>query len=174
MPQTRVRALLALGLLLGFALAPALSDPVMGANRPRNDKFDRAKKITSLPYTKSQNTANARKDASDPQPTCNSPTFGIGHTVWYKLKLDSTTAVEVNTFGSLYDTVLAVYTVAGKGEDRVFTEIACNDDSVNDPVDPFQDSQVFFTADANTAYYILVGDFGNFGGGQLELSVTED
>jgi hypothetical protein len=156
------RRLVALGLLFGLALAPA-AGPTTAAGA--NDSFSSAKKITRIPSTDSADTTDATRDSADPTPTCGDPTDSVGHTVWYKLKRRKTTSVEADTFNSDYDTVLAVYTRAGTGE---FTEVTCNDDQP-----PIGQSQVTFTGQRRTIYYIEVGSYGLKDAGHLAVSVKK-
>ena len=100
---------------------------------------------------------------ADPAATCGPD--GLGHTVWYKLKRKKTTSIEANTIGSDYDTVLAVYTRSGTGE---VTEVACDDDTI--PTE-FGESQVFFTAERKTTYYIVVAAYWEKFARQLALNV---
>jgi hypothetical protein len=130
-----------------------------------NDSISSPKKIKGLPYTHAADTADATEDISDPAATC--APDGLGHTVWYKLKRRKTANVEVNTIGSDYDTVLAVYTRSGTGE---FTEVTCDDDTLPTT---FGESQVFFTAERRTTYFIVVAAYGTKPAGTLELNVTK-
>jgi hypothetical protein len=163
MTRATTPVLVAFGLLLGLTLLPAFAVPSTAAGA--NDAFDSAKKIKGLPYTNSADTADATSDNSDPAATC--APDGLGHTVWYKLKRRKTTDVEVNTKGSDYDTVLAVYTRSDTGE---LTEVTCDDDTI--PTD-FGESEVFFTAERRTAYYIVVAAYGEKSAGNLELNVIK-
>jgi hypothetical protein len=164
--MTRVTTplLVACCLLFGLALLPAFAVPSTAADA--NDALNGATRIERLPYTDSADTADATSDGSDPTPTCGDPTAGVGHTVWHKLKRRKETSVEANTFDSDYDTVLAVYARSGTRENPTFTEVACNDDQF-----PIGQSQVSFTAQRRTTYYIEVGAYGVKDAGHLELSV---
>ena len=64
--------------------------------------------------------------------------------------------------------MLAVYTRSGTGE---LTEVTCDDDTL--PTE-FGESQVFFTAERKTTYYIAVGSYGEKPGGHLELTVAKE
>lgn len=163
MTRATPRIRVAFGLLLGLALLPALAVPstAVGAN----DSISSAKRIKRLPSTNAADTTDATSDSADPAATC--APDGLGHTVWYKLKRKKATSIEVNTIGSNYDTVLAVYTRSGTGE---FTEITCDDDTLPTT---FGESQVFFTAERRTAYFIVVAAYGEKPAGQLEFNVTK-
>ena len=167
MTRATPRIRIAFGLLLVLALLPGFAVPSTAASA--NDSISSAKKIKRLPYTNAADTADATRDNADPTTACVGPSDGgLGHTVWYKLKRRKTTNVEVNSIGSDYDTVLAIYTRSDTGE---FTEVACDDDTL--PTE-FGESQVFFTAERRTTYYIAVGSYGEKPGGHLELNMTKE
>jgi autotransporter-associated beta strand protein len=86
-----------------------------------NDTFATAKVITALPYQDLVNTTTATTDVEDPAMSCG----GANNTksVWYRFTPAATGPVAFNTFGSSYDTVLAIYTGSPGG----FTQIGCND-----------------------------------------------
>jgi hypothetical protein len=78
----------------------------------------------------------------------------MSHVIWFKYTPSSTGTMISNTFGSNYDTMLAVF------DGR--TEVACNDDGGAGGLQ----SQVSFSATAGTTYYFAVGsyahdDYGN-------------
>ena len=79
----------------------------------------------------------------------------------------------IDTAGSNFDTVLAVYTWDG----IIFTEVACSDDYPPGEFRTLQ-SQVTFDAAAGTTYYIQAGGFdGEMFGfapevGRLRLSIN--
>ena len=96
-----------------------------------------------------------------------------GNSVWWKWTAPSgVSTVTVDTFGSDFDTVLAVYTGAGLGS---LTEVAVNDESSS----VFGQSEVVFIAVPGQTYHIAVnGFFGEQGNIQLNLTgggvVTND
>jgi hypothetical protein len=122
---------------------------------PNNDDIDQATPITALPFADELDTTEATRAPDDP--VC----VGEGPTVWYVLTLDTETRVELNTFGSDYDTTLSAYV----GERGSLQEIACNDD-VGDGLQ----SRIRFTAEAGTTYVIMVGAFQVDDGGLLQLT----
>ena len=92
--------------------------------------------------------------------------FGPDHTVWYVFTADVDTTITADTFGSDYDTTLAVFTLSGK----TFTEVACNDDAGS------LQSQVNFNVIAGTTYYFMAGTCcggSDNGGGNLVFNVSE-
>lgn len=66
----------------------------------------------SIPGGDSTNITNFTQDASDPILSCmwGTPTSSTGHrTAWYKFTAASSGSISIDTFGSSYDTVLAVW-----------------------------------------------------------------
>jgi hypothetical protein len=167
MPRPTTRLVAAIAVLLGLVMLSASVAPPAIARAPGNDKFSNATKIGSLPYHKSQNTRKARLQDSDPLPSCQT----VGHTVWFKLKRGSDTAIVADTVGSTntdtgdYDTVLVAYEQTGSGTEGL-VEVACNDDSFST-----HESEITFTANANTTYYVMVGSYSTTDGGDLKFNV---
>ena len=113
---------------------------------PDNDDFAQPVEVTPLPFSHSLNTTNATVAADDPV-LCISSRGDA--TVWYRLVAPSTGTLTVNTFGSAYDTVLAVFS----GTRGALTPLACNDDYTS------LQSQVMLTVTAGETYYIEVAGF---------------
>lgn len=91
---------------------------------PSNDNFADALSVSSNPYTNTTDTSGSTTELEEPQPSC----ANVGATVWYRLDLTEAALVQAKTFGSKFDTVMAVYTgtsIAG------LTEVACNDDDTS-------------------------------------------
>ena len=94
----------------------------------------------------------------------------VGHTVWYRI-VGTGGSVTVDTAGSDFDTVAAVYTSDGAG---AFTPVpgACVDDV---PVQPFGaslQSAVTWDSIAGTTYYVQIGGFPqSFPYGNLRVAV---
>lgn len=152
--RTHVRTLAVLtmtGLLLGLQPLAALAAPM-------NDDVDAATAITALPFEDLTDTRTATEASDDPD--C----FGAGPTVWYALTLGSTTGVEINTFGSSYDTTLSLHV----GDRGSLTTLACNDDAGGS-----LQSRLRFTAEPGVTYLIMVGAFASGPGGDLVLSAFE-
>jgi hypothetical protein len=151
----RRKARVLLAALAAMALALPITTPAL-AQAPSNDDFDSATTVTEpLPYTNSENTADATTAADDPD--C----VGNGHTVWYAYTPANTADVVANTFGSDYDTTLSAYT----GARGALTQIACNDDSGS------LQSRIAFTASAGVTYYLMVGSFFDSPGGSLQFTL---
>lgn len=117
MPRTTAR-ILAL-LVAAPALLGIFADPA--AAIASNDDF--ADAIDAVPpYSHSQDTSGASSELLEPTPSCVAAT---GSTVWYRLTVTESTDIDISTFGSKFDTILAAY--RGTSLDGL-TEVACNDD----------------------------------------------
>ena len=100
--------------------------------------------IENLPFDATVNTSTAGLDPGEPEPSC----AGIGATLWYAYTPSATATLQANTFGSDFDTVLAVY----EGEEiGSLTEVDCNDDTDG------SQSEMSFSAAPGTTYYFQVG-----------------
>ena len=89
---------------------------------------------------------------------------GEPNTVWWTWTAAEGGAAEINTFGSDFDTRLAVYRDTSPGTPVTFGELALvvmNDDAddPNDPNDAGLQSQALFAATAGTTYYVVVDGF---------------
>ena len=94
----------------------------------------------------------------------------VGHTVWYRI-VGTGSPITVDTAGSDFDTVIAVYTSDGSGG---FTPVpdACVDDVPVDPVGRTLQSSVTFDTVAGTTYYVQIGGFPEgFPYGNLRVAV---
>jgi hypothetical protein len=94
----------------------------------------------------------------------------VGNTVWYKIQGTGET-VTVDTAGSDFDTVAAVYTSDGSGG---WTPVpgACDDDVALDPIGFSLQAAVSFPTDAGTWYYIQIGGYPqSFPYGTLKVAV---
>src|SRR5688572_1300756 len=124
----RAAGALLVGLL--FATLAVTAPAAMAA--PKNDSFSRA---TSLRVGKTLkgNINGATKQAGEPRHAGSL----ANHTVWYRLRVRSKTAVLVSTCTASFDTILAVYTGSSV---RNLREIEFNNDGCGDG------SRVTFTA----------------------------
>jgi hypothetical protein len=124
-----------------------------------NDQCSGALVISGLSYTNAQYTTNATS-TGDLVPDC-VPGFGNG--VWYRFTPVFSGQLEVNTFGSDFDTGLALYT----GACGSWTQVACNDDTGG------LTSQIITNVSAGTTYYILAGGYSGYTGHLLvHLALT--
>ena len=113
---------------------------------PPNDDFANSIAIPEpLPYMNSELTIGATDEAGEPSP-CGS----IASTVWYDFTPTSNETLVADTFGSGYDTVLAVYTGPSLGS---LTLVGCNDQSFGNQ------SRIVFSATAGTTYHFQVGGY---------------
>jgi uncharacterized repeat protein (TIGR01451 family) len=134
---------------------------------PANDDFDNAFVISATPYTYSQDTSLATTAADDPVfQACGTAGGRVhSHSVWYRFTPSTDGTLHVDTSGSGYDTVLAVWT----GSRASLVTAACDDD-VSWPSDPT--SSVDLDVAAGTAYHIEVVSYGNGSGGSLVLNAA--
>jgi hypothetical protein len=154
----RKRAIRPASLVLAGLLLLTVSTPVAALEPPPNNDFDDATAITALPFSDEVNTREATE--ADDDPDC----FGAGPTVWYAVTLPEDTFVEVNTFGSNYDTTLSAYV----GERGDLDQIACNDDAAGT-----LQSRIRFFAAADQTVFVMVGAFASGPGGDLVLTALE-
>ena len=101
--------------------------------------------VTSFNYTNLQSTTKATS-FGDPVPSCITD-FGNG--VWYQFTAPLNGQLTVDTFGSDFDTGLAIYT----GACDALTEITCNDDTGG------MTSQLTLPTTAGATYSILIGGY---------------
>lgn len=129
---------------------------------PDPDSCVAAREVDTLPYSDALVTIDATVDPDDPLLPC-----GAGgqqaHSVWYRFTAPGSATYVVDTFGSTYDTVLAVMT----GSCGAFTVHHCNDDTST------LQSQIVFTATAGQTYYIEVTSFSSGAGGVLLLHLAQ-
>ena len=123
---------------------------------PLNDDFGSPIVISAVPFTNAQTTTKATTAADDP--FC----AGSSHSVWYAFTPPTDMRVEINTFGSDYDTTLSVYT----GTRGALTQIACNDNSGRT-----SQSRVRFDASAGVTYWIMAASYYYWSGGHLVLNL---
>jgi hypothetical protein len=129
---------------------------------PLNDRFSSATVIQALPFHDNKDLRADppnRRDSSDPFDSCT----GLRgfRTVWYKI-VGNDNWFDTNTYGSDYDTTIAVY----QNANGILTEVACNDDTWRN-----LSSEVGFFGQAGMEYYIKVGSYDSFGQGYLDFCV---
>src|SRR6267378_7953283 len=116
-------------------LAPALllvSEP--GRAQPSNDAFANGQSLSGSTGSVTGSNVGATKETGEP----NHAGDPGGHSVWYRWTASASTPVTIDTIGSNFDTLLAVYTGSSVGS---LTTIASNDDIDG----PSQPSRVSFT-----------------------------
>ena len=134
--------------------------PRLGA--PTNDDCSSALLIPGVPYAHTVTTTAATAQATDPAPTCGNRSRA--KSVWYAFTAPASVRLTANTFGSSYDTILAVYTGACGNLSQV--PGACNDDASG------LQSRVSFLAQAGTTYHLLATAYRG-DGGRLVFQLTE-
>lgn len=132
------------GLVVWMRVAP----PVLAA-APDHDDFDNARFVSPLTYFDIADTREATTADDD-------PSYGPrGYSVWYAFTPDSRMAIEGNTFGSNYNTTIAVFTGVRGSLDFVVQ---------NDDHDGLQ-SRVHFIGDPGITYYFMVSACCEWDGG---------
>jgi hypothetical protein len=149
--------------------------PKPGGKVPSNDLPSGAKLLTVGSRTSVQ-TKGASPDREAPFECLTFDDEGgvfevpVGHTVWYRI-VGTGDPVTVDTAGSDFDTVIAVYTADGAGG---FTPVpdACVDDVAVEPIGATLQAAVTFDTVAGTTYYIQIGGFPeSFPYGNLRVAV---
>jgi hypothetical protein len=128
----------------------------VAAAAPSNDDIGTPTAIT-LPSTTTQSTVEATTGPTDPTDCA-----AGGPTVWFSYTAEADGRLQVQTFGSDFDTVVVLGTPDGAGGMVV---LDCNDDAGS------LQSAVRFDATAGTTYLVMVGSFGGGDGGSLVLNL---
>jgi len=120
---------------------------------PPNDNFANAQPITGTSGFFDEFTRGATQEPGEPN---HAGRVG-GASVWFNWKAPADGVAAFDTFGSNYDTLLAVYT---GGPVNNLHEVASNDDNAPDNVR----SRVVFTAHAGFIYRVAIDGFGGASG----------
>ena len=128
------------------------------AGCPENNAFADAAPIPAVPFSARQSTQGATVEPREPAP-CGATTTG---TVWYRWVAPGSGNVTFDTFGSRYDTVLAVHAGTAPGS---LAQVACSDDAAGS-----RQSAVTFRARVGTTYHVQVAGRWD-AAGDLQLSV---
>lgn len=131
------------GDVLPTSTSTAEDEPAPPLDDPENDQRDNALVMTDLPYTDSQNTITATMESDERSP-CQ-----LHKSVWYSYTPLQDETVVADTFGSDFDTALAVYDASNLHAAKV-----CNND-----MGATTQSEIFFEAKAGTTYLFQVGGF---------------
>lgn len=136
-----------------------------------NDHFADAVELGPVPFAAVQSTEGFSVEGGAPLNPLDcviSPPNEKGATAWYRFMAGETGLVELNTLGSNFDTVLAVYT--GTALDAL-TPLACNDDG---GIGVGLQSRISgLTVSAGTTYIVQAGGFsGDMGALQVNGSVA--
>lgn len=116
---------------------------------PANDNFANAQVISGSSGTTTGSNVGATKESGEPNHAGNAG----GASVWYRWTAPSSGTATIDTIGSNFDTLLAVYTGSAVNS---LTLIASNDDIGGGNVQ----SRVTFTATSGTTYQIAVDGYG--------------
>jgi hypothetical protein len=128
-----------------------------------NDLFANATVISGPTVSLTGSNVGATKEAGEPSIIGNAG----GKSVWYVWTAPSAGTVTIDTLGSSFDTLLAVYTGTSVSS---LTTIAANDDS---PAGGTTTSKVTFTAIAGTTYHITIDGYSGVSGNfALHLSLV--
>ncbi|MCC6179372.1 MAG: peptidoglycan DD-metalloendopeptidase family protein [Chloroflexi bacterium] len=142
----------------GGALAQVWWDPP----GPPNDAFAASTVVDvgSLPATYVVSTTAATSEGNEPLSTgCGS----LGRTVWFRTTAAQDSLVTVSTYGSAFDTIVAVFAGTSIG---ALTPVTCSGGSVDSP-----QAQLTYEARAGTIYYVQVGG-SNGASGQLNVNLA--
>ncbi len=138
----------------------------VGDQSVANDDFGEALVIPGVPYQHSQSTAGASIAPTDPSIDCADPVSKGGRSVWFRYTPDFTGQLNVNTCGSSYDTVLALWT----GTEGALQLVACDNDSSGGA-----QSALAVVVSAGATYYVEVVDRDiSRQSGELKLAVSRE
>jgi hypothetical protein len=142
-----------LGLLAALAAMSFLTGqaPVAAASAVPNDDFDAPTVVAAVPYIITQDVAGATTAQDDPPLQCSSEAKRQ-RTVWFEYTPPTAQALTIDTIGSDYDTVLAVWT----GDRGSLTEVDCNDEAPGG-----LQSQIQLTPIPGTTYHIEVAAYAD-------------
>jgi hypothetical protein len=138
-----------------------------GGSPPPNDECSSATIIpgdTAIYNPPLLDTTGAGVEGCSAEEACEVGSVGVSNTVWYEYIPDHSGTIRIDTFGSDYNTVLAVFEYCGGSPPICASpdQLACNDDF------PFgTTSQVILDVIAGENYIIKVGDYNTFDGGGL-------
>jgi len=129
---------------------------------PPNDSFANAQTLLGGFTSVQANNQNATKEADEPSHAGNAG----GHSLWYQWTALSTKPVTVDTIGSSFDTLLAVYT----GSSLASLVTVAGNDNIGSPTN--LQSRVTFNATAGVVYDLVV-DGVNGATGSVVLTLNQ-
>ncbi|MDQ3650186.1 MAG: NF038122 family metalloprotease [Acidobacteriota bacterium] len=132
---------------------------------PANDNFANATPLNGLTGTLTGTNVSATKEAGEPV----HPDSAGGTSVWYRWQAPTTGSAVIDTSGSSFDTILAVYR---GGSVSALTLVA---NGANDDLSPPDDvdSRVTISVTAGEVYNIVVDGYdGDFGGIVLNWTLS--
>jgi Bacterial pre-peptidase C-terminal domain len=133
--------------VIAIALACASTTDAKTTAAPANDVFANAQIVSGSSGTATGSNKSATKESGEPNHAGNSG----GASIWYRWVAPSTGTASIDTVGSSFDTLLAVYT--GNAVNTL-TTIASNDDCCGG-----RQSKVSFPAVSGTTYQIAVDGY---------------
>ena len=136
------------------------SGPKAGGRLPANDTVAGAQPI-GIGAVVNDHTRGASPEPELPVMTCPDSDDAFGYTLWYSFT-GTGGEVTIDTAGSDFDTVLAVY-------DDELNELACIDDIEFDPIGGSFQGSLTIDTDEGQTYYVQAGGFLPFGDGQAEF-----
>jgi hypothetical protein len=131
---------------------------------PVNDDFNSAKVISTQTYTDTLNTRGATVASDDPELLACSLGQGLA-TVWYRFTPTISGQILVDTVGSDYDTILAIWT----GTRGNLVSQGCNDDRDYGDLQ----SELSLNVQAGVTYYIEVAQYPSASATGLSAQSTE-
>lgn len=144
---------------VGSALDPAGPDTGFRTAAMSNDNFVNRALLTGTTATVTTSNTTATKEGSEPNHAGNAG----GHSLWWHWTAPSAGTLTVDTIGSSFDTLLAIYTGANLG---VLTSRGADDDSAGNGL-----SRVSFAVTPGTEYQIAVDGFAA-ASGSLKLQLV--
>ena len=134
--------------------SPPLTQQVTASSTaPANDLFENRTALSGTSVTATGTNVKATRQAGEPRHAGNAG----GRSVWWTWTAPASGTVTIDTLGSKFDTLLAVYTGTTVS---ALTPVASNDDAPNAGVT----SKVSFAATAGRAYQIAVDGYGGASG----------
>ena len=156
------------GVMTGFHVDDVSTVYVTAADLPRNDFFTNRIAVAASTLTVRGTSTYASKEPGEPNHAGNSG----GKSLWWTWTPATNGTITMDTIGSSFDTLLAVYTGSVLTN---LTQVAANDDISTDSRNPVLASRVKFTAVAGTPYQIAVdGKNGASGAIDINLSFQPD
>lgn len=146
--------------IVGFTPRGRFSLSVSKIDAPPNDDFFYAAPL-AVGSSVRGTTRNATRELHEPRHDDKTADL----TVWFRLRVRAPRAVELDTCGSDFDTVLAVYT--GRRVDRL-RRVTSNDD--DDEGSCGLDSRVMFQANPDVTYRIALAEYAGHRSGRFRLT----
>jgi len=145
-----IKAIDSFGYSIDAAVPHPPAPPAPPTGPPANDNFANAINLAGASGTTTGDNTGATKQAGEPTFTFSAG----GRSVWYTWTAPATGNATIDTEGSAYDTMLAVYT---GNSVSALSHVASNDDVQSG----FVNSKVVFPVTGGTTYRIVVDGFVN-------------